>query len=460
MTTYWKVGTTFRDYFDYAVTGLSDSDFTVEIAKDGVNQADAGTTITNVNSDKRYYFEGNAGTSFVAVSGTYDITVYRTAIPADRWQTTVVVNTLGLPTGTSGAASFTSTTADGRVTDGSSPLENASVFIFRSNGVLLTSDTTDSNGNWGPIQFDANGTYTLSVQLSGYSVGSGSVVVSGSSATGPGADIALSGSPSSGSMTATSLWAYARRMFNSRNGTAADAEIEGSVDDALAMLCSARDWPWLFTTGRINFKGAYSTGTVTVTEGSAVCTLAVGTWPSWVASGEVYIAGQWHPVTSRDSNSQITLANAWASPSTDGSGLAYIAAQYQYTMPTDCRTVVHVITQNGWLWGPIAVSRWMIDVAKLGTTGAGVGTNGVYMHAVEKNRMVVWPYPSTDLMVNVLYIKKPASLTSGPQTADWDDNQLEVLHRAIDYQVSLRGECVAGPTPELITWMASTPLVK
>jgi len=446
--TYHKVGTTYRDYFDYAVTGLSDSDFTVEIAKNGANQADAGTTITNISSGRRYALEVDAASGFPSATGTYQVIIYRTSIPNDRWESIVVVNTLGLPTGTTGLASFTSTTADGRVTDGSSALEDATVYIARPSGALLAATTTDSNGNWGPVHFDADGTYSVTVQLGGYTIGTASIVVSGSTATGPGDDIEITATAAAGTLLASTLWAYARRMFHSRTGDKADAEVQGAVNDALAMVAGARDWPWLYTTGRVNFKAAYTTGTVTVTEGSAVVTLADGTFPTWAASGDIYIAGQWQSIAARDGGTQLTLDNAWASADTDGSGLTYVLAQYQYDLPSDCRTVVNVVVQNGWLWGPAPCSRWLIDLARM-TPNASSGAPSSFMYAIEKNRMAVWPYPTADLMVNVLYIKKPAALTSASQTADWDDNQAEVLYRAIDYQVSIRGECVAGPTAEL-----------
>jgi hypothetical protein len=49
-------------------------------------------------------------------------------------------------------------------------------------------------------------------------------------------------------------------------------------------------------------------------------------------------------------------------------------------------------------------------------------------------------------MVNFRYRRLPAELVNDSDVVDWDRNQIDLLRRAIDYAVSLRGECVAGDT--------------
>lgn len=446
---YWKVSTSYRDGFTYNVTGLADAAFTKELTKNGVNvAAPPGITITNISAGVRYDVSVDGASGFVSGVGIYHLVVSRTAIPNDRWESVIVVNTTGLPDGTVGTASFTATLGDGRITDGTNPINNAMVYIRRPSGALYAAVTTNSSGLWGPVYFDENGTYAITAQASGYTVGSGSLVVTLlTTVTGPGADIALTASSIGSSVLASSLWAYARRMFHSRNGTKADTEVREAVNESVRQLCNDKDWPWLYTVGRLNFKAAYSTGTVTVTEGSAVVTLAGGTFPTWAASGDIYIAGQWQSILTRDTGTQLTLDNSWASAATAGGGKSYILAQYQYTLPADCRTVVSINPQNNWLWGNVPCSRWQIEMSR-SSYGTPAGAQTGYLHAIERDRLVVWPYPSANLMVNVLYVKAPAALTSSTDTVDWDPNQMSLLYRAIDYQISLRGECVAGTPAE------------
>ncbi len=447
----WEVGTNYRDAFTYNVTGLADGDFTRLVVKNGVNVATPlGITITNVNSSVCYAVSVSGVTGFPAASGFYQLVIYRTAVPTDRWESQIVVGVAGIQIVPSTASvSFTSTSGDGRVTDGSSPLEGATVYIIRPNGDLYAVLTTNVSGNWGPFFPAEDGTYSIIVQLSGYTVGSASLIVSGSGTaiTGPGADIAITAATSTSGVLASSLWAYARRQFQSRNGTMADQQVRESVNDALHQVCSMKDWPWLYHTGRVNFNGSYQAGTVTTTQNSAVVTLSGGTWPSWVANGEVYIAGQWQEILSRDSNTQITLTNLYEG-ATFGAGQSYIVMQWQYDLPADCRTVVNIINQNGWLWGPVPVSRWRIDLARQSQMYAAGSPSGSYIYAIERDRLVVWPPPQVDLMVNVLYMKSPANLTTGTDVADWDPLQLESLYRFIDYQISIRGECIAGTSKE------------
>lgn len=444
------VGTNFHDAFTYSVTGLTDSDFTKIVNKNGASVSTAGIVITEVGATVAYDVSLSGVSSFLATVGDYQLVIYRTTIPADRFESQYIVTTAAVQVVSGlGTVTFTSTSGDGRVTDGSSPLLGAQVYILRPNGSLYAALTTNSAGNWGPVAFSEDGTYAIIVQLSGYTVGSGSLIVSGSATaiTGPGADIVLTAASSVSGVLASSLWAYARRQFQSRNGTMADQQVKESVNDALHQVCSMKDWPWLYHTGRVNFNGSYQTGTVTTTDNSAVVTLTGGTWPTWAADGEVYIAGQWQEILTRDSSTQITLVNTWQGP-TAGAGQSYIIMQWEYDLPADCRTVVNIINQNGWLWGPVPVSRWRIDLARQSQMYAAGSPSGSYIYAIERDRLVVWPPPQTDLMVNVLYLKSPANLTTGTDVADWDPLQLECLYRSIDYQISIRGECIAGPSKE------------
>lgn len=446
----WPVGTNYHDAFTYSVTGLVNADFTKIVSKSGVSVSTAGIVVTEVGATVAYDVSLSGVSSFLATVGNYQLVIYRTAVPTDRWESQYIVTNAAVQVISNlGTVTFTSTTGDGRVTDGSSALLGAQVYILRPTGELYAALTTDSSGNWGPVAFSEDGTYGIIVQLSGYTVGSSSLIVSGSATvvTGPGADIALTAASATNGVLASSLWAYARRQFQNRNGTMADQQVIESVNDSLHQICSQKDWPWLYHTGRVNFNGSYQTGTVTTTQNSAVVTLAGGTWPSWVAAGEVYIAGQWQEILTRNSNSQITLVNAYEG-ATFGAGQSFIVMQWQYDLPADCRTVVNIINQNGWLWGPVPVSRWRIDLARQSQMYAAGSPSGSYIYAIERDRLVVWPPPQVDLMVNVLYLKSPANLTTGTDVADWDPLQLESLYRSIDYQVSIRGECIAGTSKE------------
>lgn len=435
----WKVGTAWQAYVDYSTASLLNTDWTKTVTKDGASAANTGVTVTYV-AGTTYSVTGNATTSFVAGTGTYDVVVQRTTIPGDVFSESIRVTSDGTFAGTSGGVSFTPTAANGRITDGASALQGATVTITRSSGAIYVQLTSDANGLWSTVYFDANGTFTITAQKSGYTVGTGTVVISGgTTATGPGSDIALTAAAASSSVSAAALWGFGRRCFRGRTGITADLEIKQAVDDALGMVSMERDCPWLHTLGRINFVAPYTTGTVAIAAGSAVLTLTGGTFPTWAASGEILIQNQWQTILTRDSATQLTLDNAWATATVTAEG--YTLAQSEYTLPSDCMKVDQIVQSVNIALQANPTSRAKVEVAKIFWQS---GQTYPAYWAIERDRLVLWPYPSIAAMCNLLYFKRPAALTLDTDIADWDPNQLEVLRRAIEYQIAIRGECVAG----------------
>ena len=439
------IGVAAYEYFQYAVPSLLNADFTISVFKDGASVSNAGITITYV-SDREYTVTFNATTSFVATAGYYDIVVSRTALPDDRWEFSALVsqsyyNTLG--NYTAPIAIFISISGDGRVTDGVNPLAGALVTITRPNGSVLAQAVTDVNGLWGTISFDVNGNHTVTVQKSSYLISQATIVVAAPTATGPGTDITLTAVTSSSGILASSLWGYARRMYKDHTGTKADTEIAEAVNEALWMVSSYRDDPWYQTVAQITIEAAYTTGTVTVTQNSPIVTLAAGTWPTWAADGDIMLNGLWYPVLTRDSGTQITLGTDWVGDTTSSYG--YTLAQWQYDLPDDLRRMDLVIESNVWPWGPEPVSRATLELARSSYVSV-TGTFGAW--AIERNRIMLWPYPQETQTVNLLYYRQPAALISSGDSADWDFNRLEILRRAIDFQIAARGDCVAGTREE------------
>ena len=427
--------------FQYSVPSLASGAFTILVYKDGAAASNANISIAYV-ADYQYSVTC-AANSFVATSGTYDLVIYHTSTPTSRWSQTVridpryfsVIGNYANP-----VALFTAAASNGRITSAGSPLPGATVTVIRPSGAVLLQAVTDANGLWGTVVFDVNGTHTISVQRSGYTVGSATISVSGGVATGPGADMSITATTTASSITASALWAYARRMYKDHVGTKADTEIREAVDEALGLIATHRDWPWYDTVGQVALLPYQTTGTVTVTNGSAVVTLAGATWPTTLPFAEIMLSdGLWYEVLSRDSGTQITMTAAWKG--TTASAQAYTLATMQYTLPADCRKISQVVRSRFWVWGPDPVSRAVLEIAKrTWISGASVDQ----MWAIERDRLVIWPYPEQAATVNILYQRQPAALISGSDTADWDPNLIELLKRAIDYQIAARGDCVAG----------------
>lgn len=440
---YHKVGVLLDDDFFLgtvaAPTGKTGeaANFTLTLIKDGTgNQATTGITLTEVsaaNNPGVYHIACNPTTSFVAATGDYALHIKWTTDPSYSWDKTYRITTTGLPTGSSGAASFTATSGDGRITDGTSALSGASIYFKTPAGVPYVEDTSTATGVWGPIAFPSNGTWPFYVQLAGYQVLASSILVSGSTATGPGTDLALTAISASSGVTLLSLKTYARYQVRGNVGTAADAQIVAAINAGLSRVAKAHRWSWLQTDGDLTFNAAYSTGTVTLTNGDATVTLTGGTWPTWAASGKFLYNGQTFRVLSRTSNSEIELTTTWAG--TTVSGVSYDIYQNEYTLPTDCMVFGRIYPGMGWGWGSDMIS---IDSERIYEYTNNFQASTPSWHAVRNNKLVVWPAPSVSKNWPCFYYRKPATLVNNTDEADWDPLLIELLHRAIDVELAIR----------------------
>lgn len=442
---YHRRGTTLRDAIILQdgtgsfITGLTDGSFTKRLSKDGMgNQSTTGVTVTEVdavNNPGEYEIE-IASSAFVAANGTYTLQIIRTASTTYAYEQVYVVN----DTGSSGStpSSFTATASDGRVTDGASPIEGAEVYLT-TGSTFWTQTTTDSSGLWGPVYL-IDGTFTVRVQKSGYVQSTATIVVSGGTVTGPGADITLAAGSTANPMSAAQLWAYARRMAVDLTGTKADAIIKASVHDALDMVSSERLWPHLLRRSTLALHGPYSTGTITITNGSANVELVGGTWPSWAATGKLWVSNQIIDVYTRTDNDTLTLADAWEA--TTISGATYVLYQNEYDLPDDMWKFYKALPGQRWGWGAAPVDNGMVMEAE---AAAVYGQAFPDVFAIANGSFVCWPYPNADAVMVYSYYARPARLTVDTDIADWDPVHLEVLRRAIDYQLARQiGKVIAG----------------
>jgi hypothetical protein len=237
------------------------------------------------------------------------------------------------------------------------------------------------------------------------------------------------------------LQAYARRQFTDRVGTKADTEIEQSLNDALAMVAKERRWVWYLTPGAISTKASYSTGTITMTADSTTVTLSVGTFPTYAASGELAVNGQWYDIATRNSGTQLTLTTAYPGATgtfTAGNWLVY---QDGYDLPTDCMNFHKPLYGRTATWKPTPTSyeAWL-EIK----TDWLYSQQGASHFCVRKNQIMLTPAPSDARVLNFCYYRKPAVISASGESADWDSMHVDVLFRALDHQLSLRGPCQAG----------------
>lgn len=451
---YVKYGSQLIDHWwlttNSATTGVTGqaANITLLLTKDtGTIVSNTGVTITEVSSTARpglYCVLADPTTSFVSQTGTYAANMYWATNSLYAAAKTYRVTSNGQPSGTTGAASFTATSGDGRVTDGSSALSGATIYITTPAGIPYDEQTSDASGLWGPVFFNTDGAYTFYVYLAGYQSTSGTITVSGSTATGPGEDEVLSAITSSSSITLLSLKTYGRFQIRGNVGTAADTMLTSGINDALGDLAKAHKWSWLATDGMLTFRATYATGTLAFTQDSTQVTLTGGTWPTWIADGgKILYQGIYYIVATRDSDTVIHMEQAWSQGSV--SGVGYVAYLNTYTLPTDCMIFGKAFPGMGWGWRPDPVSYSSL-VEYMANNNFQAPNPGLF--AIQGDQLVLWPAPSTTRNWPILYYRKPSTLVNNTDVADWDPLQLTVLQRAIDYQLALRFGTVLAGTPK------------
>jgi hypothetical protein len=433
------------------ITGKVQGDFTIQISRGTTgNISTTGITITEVsaaNNPGQYDVVGSGATGFTATTaGKCMITIRLTADDTYSYEQTILVTANGDFDGTSGAASFTATANDGRITDGTNPISGATVRLRNSANTIVALTTSNASGLWGPEYLDE--TVTMDVTMSGYgSNSSNQITVVGSTATGPLTDVALTAVTSSSGILNSDLLAYTRVQCRNQSGTQSDTTQQQIVNNSIGWIATAKFWEFYKTYGDITLREPYSTGTIALTAGSTTCTLTTGTWPTWAASGKIKVGSRVLRIASRTSGSVVVLATAWAE---DAEATAtYTIYQDEYALPSDCLKFGEPFPTPSWGWGGQASS--FESVLRAQNLSGYPGQNFPSMFAVHGSggtaKLLLFPYPnpSEDMLLPFWYYRKPALLVSAGDTADVDPLWTELLHRSIDYQIAPRYEAgVAG----------------
>lgn len=454
------VGTAYKDSIyvknkttNAPVTGLVQADFTIALSRGTTgNVSTTGITLTEVsaaNNPGQYDIVSSASTSFSSTTaGKYFLTLRRTSDDAYTYEQTILVTADGAFSGTSGAASFTATASDGRITDGVNPVTGATIRLINSANQVIGSVTSDASGLWGPVFLDS--TVTLNVQKSGYTVSTAySITVSGSTATGPLTDISLGAISSSLTLVNSDLTAYARVQARNVNGSQADTTLQQIVNDAIAWVATSKFWEFYKTYGDLTLREPYSTGTLAISNASTTVTLTGGTFPSWAASGKLKIGNKVYRIASRTSGSVVVLATAWAEDAETAA--TFTIFQDEYTLASDCLKFGRPFAGQGWgLTGSPSSFEQVLEAQNSFMYGQGYPSMFCVHASGGTPKLLIYPYPSSseDVQLAYWYYRKPAALVNSSDVADFDPLHLELLHRAIDYQTAMRFEsCVAG-TPE------------
>jgi hypothetical protein len=438
-----RVSTVWRDYF-YSTAGIAA--WTLEIARDGANVANTGFAVAEVdavNNDGLYAITATAAA--FATTGSYDVTAYETATPTNRFSFSVRVTSDGTFEGAAGAISWTASSGDGRVTDGTSALDGATVRLLNTDNAVLQEASTDSAG-LATLLLTDDTSYNLVVSKTGYvneRVSSGLIVSSSQVITSPGADIALTAdSTSSESIVFADLVAYARRQKLNASSEQSTTEIKEAVNEALFWLAGEYPWPNLCEEYQLTIYAPYSTGTIAVSSGTATI-LGTGTvFPSWADDALLLVDDVFLEVDSRDSDTQLTLSETWDAASLTGE--SYSLYRCEYDKPAGLLGIQRFLSPNA-DFNPVSdVTMAQRRVSRDSATRSGFDYN------LSNGLIRIWPCPTTTTVYKYIGRRRPTTLVSDDDVADWDPSLLSVLRRAVDWQLAIRGQCKAGDVAQ--TW--------
>lgn len=220
-----------------------------------------------------------------------------------------------------------------------------------------------------------------------------------------------------------------------------EAQLKIWIDDVIQWLGRLRRWPDYEKSTYLSLLAPYTTGTVTVTDGSTTVT-GTGTMDvtSAMAGQEFYCdddPSTVYQIASVDagSNNTLTLETAYTG---DGDTLVDFSIRYvRYAAPTDWGQAGVLYLPDGreltasnlsfheWHQARIShqgTSNWPSDIVYQNVSGTGY----FYVH----------PAPSAASSVRGTYWAAPASLASDSDVTDWPSDLMSLLHTVLKKRMS------------------------
>lgn len=163
---------------------------------------------------------------------------------------------------------------------------------------------------------------------------------------------------------------------------------------------------------------AYSTGTVTLTNGSAAVVGAGTTFTSGMVGRQLYTggAGPYYTISAFTDGTNITLERAFGG--TTGAGLSYEIAQCYVTPPSDFlyfKTIKDPV--NNWRLRFNYSQEWLDRVDARRTTTGSAWVFVDYRHnSSGVPRYEVWPRVVSQTLYPFLYVRRPADLNADSDT--------------------------------------------
>ena len=205
------------------------------------------------------------------------------------------------------------------------------------------------------------------------------------------------------------------------NWTAVDSQrVDDVIEAALRRFYGENpQWSFLWVTTSLTTETEYNTGTIAISSG--VVTLTGGTWPANAANYELEVEsdGTVYEVSTRDSDTQLTLEDTTATLS---SGASYTLARPIYDLPDDFTAIEGPFTYRGGeseLYPPmqqINEVAWRIKRSDFTETEHprefAIRTKPYDTSGGDRFQVMFWPSPDDAYKLYYQYKSLPGVLTS------------------------------------------------
>tara|TARA_Y100000310_G_scaffold284958_1_gene308080 strand:+ start:234 stop:1118 length:885 start_codon:yes stop_codon:yes gene_type:complete len=238
--------------------------------------------------------------------------------------------------------------------------------------------------------------------------------------------------------TFANLKTYAQDRYHDATDTKAVREVERFVNDAFRRISRAHDWSFYLTTGRVNTKVKYDTGTVAINTGDSQLILSGGTWPTDVATAYASVTLDSDPtlefsVKTRTNGSALTFKDGQTWLGSNVSGVSYTLYYYRYDLPSDFIKMYDHEFQDFFAQYIAPTQFEHYHLTNEGSTG-----DPRYYTISGSKKIELWPYPSRSVAMDFLYYRMPTVLTSDSDVMDWQEDWIDLAHRGIDIEIAFR----------------------
>jgi hypothetical protein len=225
------------------------------------------------------------------------------------------------------------------------------------------------------------------------------------------------------------------------------ADVKTWINERIRQVTDRRNWSWLDAEGVFSLVDDYTTGTVTVTEGSTTVTGDSTVWTSAMV-GRLFRVGtnrDYYLVSAVGGNTDLTLDANYEQSTASGSSYALYA--HRYNLASDCAVVYRVwIPRTGKKMQQVSDESINRTFSGRVQTGDPVWWAHVSSSDAGVEQIEVYPLPNRVLTLRYQYRKRLTTLTLDTDTIPQDMRADTIANGVLSYgyrQMSAKGNQAA-----------------